>query len=64
VWPGDGEKPREGQLVRLRWNVAKHPAALQENVCGPIKNNYFADMSSGSEEGSYLRLIDLCITQL
>ena len=26
--------------------------------------NCFAEMGSGSEEGSYLRLIDLCITQL
>ena len=29
-----------------------------------FKNNYFAEMGSGSEEGSYLRLIDLCITSL
>ena len=29
-----------------------------------FKNNYFAEMCSGSEEGSYLRLIDLCFTQL
>jgi len=29
-----------------------------------FKNNYFAEMWSGSEEGSYLRLTDLCITQL
>ena len=29
-----------------------------------FKHNYFAEMCSGSEEGSYLRLIDLCITQL
>jgi len=29
-----------------------------------LKNNHFAEMRSGSEEGSYLRLIDLCITQL
>ena len=28
------------------------------------KNNYFAEVCSGSETGSYLRLIDLCITQL
>ena len=28
------------------------------------KNNYFTEMCSGSEEGSYLRLIDFCITQL
>ena len=28
------------------------------------QNNYFTEMCSGSEEGSYLRLIDFCITQL
>jgi len=33
-------------------------------VGGGVKNNYFAEMCSGSEEGSYLRLIDFCITQL
>ena len=32
--------------------------------CSQSKNNYFTEMCSGSEEGSYLRLIDLCITQL
>ena len=26
--------------------------------------SYFAEMCSGSEAGSYFRLIDLCITQL
>jgi len=31
---------------------------------GVLKNNYFTEMCSGSEAGSYLRLIDLCITQL
>ena len=29
-----------------------------------VKNNYFAEMCSGSKEGSYLGLIDVCITQL
>ena len=29
-----------------------------------FKNNYFAEMCSGSEEGSYLRLIDVCITRI
>ena len=29
-----------------------------------FKNNYFTEMCSGSEAGSYLRLIDVCITQL
>ena len=28
------------------------------------KNIYFAEMLSGSEEGSYIRRIDFCITQL
>ena len=28
------------------------------------KNNYFIEMCSGSEEGSYLRLVDFSITQL
>ena len=29
-----------------------------------FKNNYFAEMWIGSEAGSYLRRIDLCIIQL
>ena len=29
-----------------------------------FENNYFTEMCSGSEAGSYLRLIDFCITQL
>ena len=29
-----------------------------------FKNNYFTEICSGSETGSYLRLIDFCITQL
>ena len=32
-------------------------------IWGP-KNNHLAEIWSGSEEGSYLRLIDCCITQL
>ena len=28
------------------------------------ENNYFTSICSGSEEGSYLRLIDVCFTQL
>ena len=33
-------------------------------VCFRFKSNYLAGMCSGSEAGSYLRLIDFCITQL
>ena len=29
-----------------------------------VENNHFAEMCSGSEAGSYPRLLDLCITQL
>ena len=38
---------------------------LENNVTAvSCRNNYFAAMGSGSEAGSYLRLIDFCITQL
>jgi hypothetical protein len=45
--------------------------ALEERGLGPLalgpssqfKNNYFAEICSGSEEGSYLRRIDSCIPQ-
>ena len=33
-----------------------------EEALGEV--NYFTEMCSGSEKGSYLRLIDFCITQL
>ena len=37
--------------------------AFVENA-NTFKNNYFTEMCSGSEAGSYLRRIDFCITQL
>ena len=39
---------------------------LKNGQLGEIrrKNNYFTEMCIGSEEGSYLRLIDFCIPQL
>jgi len=49
-----------GTPVHDRKSVA---GLLGAPSCG-FKNNYFAEMRSGSEEGPYLRLIDLCITQL
>ena len=38
---------------------------INENIdrCRP-RRNYFTEICSGSEAGSYLRLIDFCITQL
>jgi len=37
---------------------------LYKNEHNYFKNNWFTEMCSGSEAGSYLRLIDFCITQL
>ena len=49
------------------WEVsASDPASLacwKGEVVGGGRC-YLAEMCSGSEEGSYLRLIDFCITQL
>jgi len=41
-------------------------AGTENPMQGPleIKNNHFTEMCSGSEAGSFLRLIDSCITQL
>jgi len=41
------------------------PAPRSSPIRTSIRNkNYFTEMYSGSEAGSYLSLIDLCITQL
>jgi len=40
------------------------PSAALRRYSSQFKNNCFTDMCSGSEAGSYLRLIDFCITQL
>ena len=44
----------------------RRKAALQQvlNLEPQFKNNCFTEMRCGSEEGSCLRLIDGCITQL
>jgi len=44
--------------IRARLGTAAHLCSSQFN------NNYFTEMYSGSETGSYLRRIDSCITQL
>ena len=37
-----------------------------DEVCASsqFKNNYFSNTCSGSEAGSYSRLVDFCITEL
>ena len=47
------------QIVNLR--IVQPTEAGRGSDC---VNNYFTEMCSGSETGSYLRLIDMCITQL
>ena len=50
-----------------RWS-SRRPGGSAPNrpasVFRSFKNNYFTEMCSGSEVGSYARFIDLCITQL
>ena len=41
--------------------VFRHVSTWYSSQC---KNSYFTEMCSGSEAGSYLRLIDFCITRL
>ena len=54
------------------WHVRVHcerpcvvrPGLGTDRYSSQFENNYFTEMCSGSEAGSYLRLIDCCITQL
>jgi hypothetical protein len=49
------------------WQRCKLPGVGRHRIGGEssqCKSNYFTEMCSGSEEGSYLWLIDFCITQL
>ena len=52
------------QSAHIRQSRPDHPTRLSgRSTCrANIKNNYFAEMCSGSEGGSYLRLVDFCIT--
>ena len=56
-------------IYKIRLETTSFPAHFSLGVAhrcvrGQLRNNYFTEMCSGSEEGSYLRLIDFCITQL
>jgi len=53
---GQDERPVEHALLQRDASVP-----LQLHLC---KNTHSTEMCSGSEAGSYLRLIDSCITQL
>ena len=53
------------QFSMWKWVVNPTQSENCTDRCSSqFNNNYFTEMCSGSEEGSYLRLIDLNITQL
>ena len=62
---GVGEVGVLGGLDRVAL-VAPPPLRDRRRVpdSSQCKNNYFAEVSRGSKKGSYLRIIDVCITQL
>jgi len=43
---------------------AVNPKPCTDRFSSRFENNCFTSMCSGSEAGSYVRLIDVCITQL
>jgi len=51
-----------GLRVSTKKKSLLHHTAVANS--SPFENNYFTEVCSGSEAGSYLRLIDLCITRL
>jgi len=54
-------------IKKLRVCLHRHHRRVRKpahRYSSQFENNYFTEMCSGSEEGSYLRLIDGCITQL
>jgi len=48
----------------LGTGVGVHVSGLEGGGCSQFENNYFTEMCSGSEAGSYVRLIDFYSTQL
>ena len=55
-----------GEIIpgSMRNHSMANDMSCTDRYSSQFQNNYFADMCSGSEAGSYLRLIDFCITQL
>ena len=54
------------RLLLLFYSRAKvyEPYRMVDYGHSQFKNNYFSELFSGFEEGSYLRRIDFCITQI
>jgi len=52
-------------VLKSVWNMrTRSPRTEQQMQPAGGRNNHFTEMCSGTEAGSYLRLIDSCITQL
>jgi len=54
----------ESQGQNMALTVVYVPYSLGSGRGAPVVDSYFTEMCSGSEEGSYLRLMEFCITQL
>ena len=59
-----GTKLAVPTLININLNRVKKRRTCGDGCRHLFENNSFTEMCSGSEEGSYLRLIDFCITQL
>ena len=58
------ERPTRGTVCGTMRGMCGADAGCLAIDRSQFKNNCFTEMCSSSEEGSYLRLIDICITQL
>ena len=52
--------PKTAPVLHTK-EVRERPRGMQQAV---LEYNHFTELCSGSEAGSYLRIIDSCITQL
>ena len=66
---GHGHHAARAVGATLSLRGCQRPAPPRCQACEPpadvlCENDYFTEMCSSSEEGSYLMLIDFCIAQL
>ena len=57
------ESFRQAEVARITASSANHAQSLNPTCIEKRHTPPSAEMCSGSEEGSYLRLVDFCITQ-
>ena len=65
---GESRAPRSSTIVSVSSSnqepASSHGCASWTSIRRQFKNNHFTEMCSGSEAGSYLRLLDSFISQL